>query len=55
MKRGLGDTAGHLLERVVASDEIGLGIDLDQCRLLRVGGKADQALRGDAAGLLGRL
>ena len=45
----------HLLERRVAGDEIRLGVDLDQRRLFRVGGKTDQTFRGDAAGLLGGL
>ena len=55
LQRGLGDARCQFLERFVAGDEIGLGIDLDQRRLLRVGGEADQAFRGDAAGLLGGL
>src|SRR5262249_19705048 len=42
-----------LLELVVPSDEVSLGIDLDQRRLLVIGGKANQAFRCDTPCFLG--
>jgi hypothetical protein len=52
---GRGNLAHHLLEFLVASDEVGLGIDLDKRRFLRLGGKADEPFGGNAAGLLSGL
>ncbi len=52
---GSGDGAHHLLEFLIAGDEVGLGVDLDERGLLGVGGKPDQALGRDAAGFLGGL
>ena len=49
----LGHLADESLEAVVAGNEVGLGIDLDHRALAAVGGDADQALGGHAAGLLG--
>ena len=49
----LGGVADELLEVLVAGDEVGLGVDLDDGAARAVGGDADQALGGDAAGLLG--
>ena len=43
------------LEQIVARDEIGLGIDLDDDALLALDGSAGQTFGGDAAGLLGGL
>ncbi len=51
----LGDVADDRLELLVAGDEIGLGIDLDDGALGALDGDADQAFGGDAAGLLGGL
>ena len=55
LQRVGGDGAHHLLELVVAGDEVGLRVDLDERRLSVVGGKADQPFRRHAAGLLGGL
>ena len=41
------------LERLVARDEVGLGVDLDHRGAVGRRGDADQALGRDAAGLLG--
>ena len=48
-----GDLAHEALELLVAGDEIGLGIDLDEGAARALDGEADQPLGGDAAGLLG--
>ena len=42
----------EVLELVVARDEVGLGIDLDERARVAADGDADQAFGGDAAGLL---
>jgi hypothetical protein len=41
------------LKQIVARHEIGLGIDLDQNALRSLHRETDEALGGDAAGLLG--
>ena len=43
------------LEQIVAGDEIGFGIDLDDHALETADRDADQALGGNAPGFLGRL
>jgi hypothetical protein len=53
IERLLGDRRNEALELVVAGDEVGLRIDLNQDALLVAGNDGDQALGGDAAGLLG--
>ena len=53
LDRELGDAGHQFLELVVAGDEIGLGVNLDDDADLAVGRDADQALGGDAPGLLG--
>ena len=52
LERELGDFRDEVLERLVAGDEVGLGVDLDHGARLAVGGDADQPFGGDAAGLL---
>ena len=49
----LGQVGGQRLEVGVLGDEVGLAVDLDHGGGIAVGGHADQALGGDAAGLLG--
>ena len=51
-QRHLGDVAHDLLEGLVAGDEIGLGVDLDNDCLAQAGIDADQALGRRAARLL---
>ena len=51
----VGDLADERLELIVAGDEIGLGIDLDECRRSALRGDADEAFGSRAAGLLRRL
>ena len=55
LRRQRGDVAHHVLELLVAGDEVGLRVDLDHRPRLVLGGDADQALGGDAAGLVGGL
>ena len=49
----IGDLADEILEGVVARDEVGLRIDLDDGAGMATGGDADESLGGDAAGLFG--
>ena len=51
--RELGDGADKGLERLVAGDEIGLGIDLDKGAGGAAGGNPDQPFGGDSPGLFG--
>ena len=55
LRRQRGDLAHHVLELLVAGDEVGLRVDLDDRPRVVLGGDADQALGGDAAGLVGGL
>ena len=50
-----GDVAHHVLELLVAGDEVGLRVDLDDGARLALGDDADEALGGDAVRLLGGL
>ena len=54
-ERDLRDHLDEALELLVAGDEIGLRIDFDDDALVARRHRADQAFRGDAAGLLGGL
>ena len=49
-----GQTPHEALEALVARDEIGLGIHLDDGARLAAGGDANQAFGGHSPGLLGR-
>jgi hypothetical protein len=49
------DGLGQRLEFLVAGDEVGLGIDLDDNAFIAADGDGDEAFRRDAAGLLGGL
>jgi len=55
VERDREDTADEPLEVVVASDEVGLRIDLDHDPDQILDGDADEPLRGDAPALLGGL
>ena len=55
VERDIGDHLHQALEQIVARDEIGFGIHLDDDALVRRQRDADQALGGDPAGLLGGL
>ena len=52
VERDIGDHLHQALEQVVARDEVGLGIDLDDDALGAGDGDADQAFGGDAVGFL---
>ena len=55
VERDLRDHLDEALELLVARDEVGLGVDLDDDALGALGHRADQAFGRDAAGLLGSL
>ena len=55
VERDREDAAHQRLEIVVAGDEIGFGIDLDDDAEIGLHRHADEAVGGDAAALLGRL
>ena len=55
VERDVGDHAHQALELIVAGDEIGFRIDLDDHALVAGDRDADQPLGGDAPGFLGRL
>ncbi|CUX21947.1 hypothetical protein AGR4B_Cc60900 [Agrobacterium tumefaciens str. CFBP 5621] len=48
----LGDTADEVLERIVAGNEVGFGVQLDNNSLVTHGGNADQTFGSRTAGLL---
>ncbi len=55
VERHIGDHLDEALEQLVAGDEVGLGVDLDDDALGALDRDADQTFRGDAVGLLGSL
>ena len=55
VERHVGDHLDQALEQVVAGDEVGLGVDLDDDALGALDRDADQTFGGDAVGFLGGL
>ena len=52
VERHIGDHLHEALEQVVARDEVGFGVDLDDHALGALDGDANQTLGGDAIGFL---